>query len=172
MQVGDPSTFAIECVHEPIPNGNAWVFGRMRIWLCGLQVGDFDEPACMLNVTAGHLQSVLERLSDLEEPAFVRLSDAELFRLLDEALYIDDDRTSDQVVTDAHRYWKFDFLTNGGESFDRSKSFISLCEGSVRILFEEPPRGIVSARVAPSEFAGTVEAFLRWVETEGRKHAG
>jgi hypothetical protein len=171
MQIGDPATFAIECVHEPIPNENGWVFGRMRLWVHGLEVGNFDEPACMLNVTAGHLQSALERLPTLEEPTFARLSGVEVFRLLDAALYADDQRSPGQVAADALRYRKFDFLTGGGESFDRTKAFIWLCEGDVCILAEEL-RGIVSARVAASEFTLAVDAFLAWLDTEGRKHAG
>lgn len=171
MQIGDPSTFSIECVHEPIPNDNGWVFGRMRLWLHGQEVGNFDESACMLNVTAGHLQGALERLPDLEEPAFARLSDLEVFRLLDAALYVDDERTPDQIAADALKYRKFDFLTGGGESFDRTKSFIWRSEGDVRVLSEEP-RGIVTARVANAEFTSSVTAFLAWLDTEGREHAG
>ncbi|VTY25413.1 Uncharacterised protein [Xylophilus ampelinus] len=31
MQFGNRSTFAIDCVHEPIANEKGWVFGRMCI---------------------------------------------------------------------------------------------------------------------------------------------
>lgn len=55
MQFGNRSTFAIDCVHEPIPNEKGWVFGRMRIWVGGSRLGDFDAPACMLNVTVARL---------------------------------------------------------------------------------------------------------------------
>jgi len=109
MQFGSTSTFAIDCVHEPIPNENGWVFGRMCIWAKGLRLGDFDEPACMLNVTAGHLEGVIGRLPDLLEPAFEDLTDAQLYELLDRAIYCDDERTPAQVAADAERYFKFDF---------------------------------------------------------------
>jgi hypothetical protein len=36
----------------------------------GKILGDYDEPACMLNVTAGHLSSVLGRIDALDEPDF------------------------------------------------------------------------------------------------------
>jgi hypothetical protein len=172
MQFGDPLTFAIECVHEPIANENRWVFGRMRLWLHGLEVGDYDEAACMLNVTAGHLQGALERLPGLDEPAFSLMSDVQVFHLLDAALYADDQKATDHVAADALRYRKFDFLTAGGESFNREKSFIWLCEGEVCIVSEEPTRGIVRGRVAASDFTHTVAAFLAWLDAEGRKHAG
>ncbi|WP_181179554.1 Imm42 family immunity protein [Methylibium rhizosphaerae] len=167
MRFGDPTAFAIECIHEPIPNSNRWVFGRMCIWAGGEQLGNIDEPACMLNVTARHLTGVLKRLPELDEPAFSELSDAVLYDLLDHALYVDDGRTPVQVASDATRYFKFDFLTNGGESFDRSRSFIASSNGQVRLLFSEPPRGLVASRVDAVAFATAVTEFLAWLESEG-----
>jgi hypothetical protein len=171
MQFGDPSSFAIQCVHEPIPNEKGWVFGRMCVWADGQRLGDIEEPACMLNVTAFHLSGVVERLPSLEEPAFASLSDTELFELLDRALYEDDDRTLEEVEADAAKFFKFEFLTNGGESFDRSKAFIAGSNGELRLLFKEPLRGLASARVSATGFASTVAAFLAWVQSEG-KNAG
>ncbi len=143
------------------------MFGRMCVWARGQRLGDLEEPACMLNVTANHLSGVVKRLPSLHEPAFASLSDTELFELLDRALYEDDDRTSEEVAADAAKFFKFDFLTNGGESFDRSKSFIAASNGELRLLFKDSPKGLVSARVSVTEFANTVAAFVAWVQSEG-----
>ena len=172
MQFGDPSRFAIRCVHEPILNETARVFGRMCIIVGGQQLGDFNEPACMLNVTEGHLQAVLRRLSNLFDPAFDELADVALYRLLSRALYESDERTSEQVAADAERYFKFDFLTNGGESFDRFRSFICLSKGRVKILFADASDVPIVANVEAEYFAETVAAFLSWLSAEGEASCG
>ncbi|MBN8747793.1 MAG: hypothetical protein J0I65_09825 [Variovorax sp.] len=73
----------------------------------------------MLNVTAARFDGVMGRLQDLADPELQDLTDAQLYELLDNAIYRDDHTTPAQVAADAERFFKFDFLTNGGESFDR-----------------------------------------------------
>ncbi|MGM9513692.1 hypothetical protein ACS5PK_05480 [Roseateles sp. DB2] len=165
-QFGAPSVFALECVHEPIPNENGWVFGRMCLWVSGLRLGNFDEPACMLNVTAGQLQDVMDRLPDLQAPAFERLTDAELHRLLRQVLYGPCDGPHAEVLADAQQYRRFEFLTNGGESFDRFTSFIALSNGQVRILFTELASEPIGAHVDATTFVAVVAAFLEWMRAE------
>lgn len=171
MQFGSPSTFAIDCVHEPIPNEKGWVFGRMCVWIGGLRLGDLDVPACMLNVTAARLDGVIGRLSDLADPALEDLTDSQLYELLDKAIYRDDQQTPAQVAADAERFFKFDFLTNGGESFDGFKSFITGGSGHVRILFVGLGSERVGARLDAVAFVATVTAFLGWLRAEA-KNAG
>lgn len=168
MRFGNISTFAIDCVRESHPNGQEWVFGRMRIWVGGLQLGDFDEPSCMLNVTGGHLEGVMGRLQALGEPSFEDLTDRQMYELLDRAIYCDDDRKSAQVAADTERYFKHDFLTNGGESFDRFKSFIATAGGQVRIVFAECSSGPVGGRLEIADFVATVNEFLGWLKQEAR----
>ena len=47
-------------------------------------------------------------------PSLSLLDDRDAFEFLDRALYLDDDRSIDQVMADATRFSKFNFLTNGG----------------------------------------------------------
>jgi hypothetical protein len=148
-------------------NEKGWVFGRMCVWAGGEQLGDLDEPACMLNVTANHLSSLVKRLSTLEEPAFDSLSDTQLFELLDCKLYRDDDRTTEDVAADASEFFRFDFLTNGGESFDHSKSFVTSFNGKLRLVFVQASSGVLSARFESAAFVSVVAAFLAWLSSEG-----
>src|SRR5688572_1587829 len=171
MLIGQKETFAIECYHDPLPNKNGSVFGRMCLWLDGRAVGDINEPACMLNVTEVHLQKVLDRIEALTDPALRNLSDREAFEFLDRALYLDDARSSEQVAADANRFFKFDLLTNGGESFDRTKSFIIGSADRVRVLFDDAKRGFVSADIGRASFTLTVRGFLAWIAGEA-KNAG
>jgi len=143
----------------------------MCLWIEGRRLGDIDEPACMLNVTEGHLQGLLARLGSLEDPALRGLTDREAFEFLDRALYLDDDRSSEQVSADAERFFKFDLLTNGGESFDHTKSYVIADAERLRIMFEDDRQGFSSGRVGRAEFVLVVRGFLSWVADEG-KNAG
>jgi hypothetical protein len=173
MLIGNKQTFAIECHHEPIPNDSRWVFGRMCLWCDGNPLGNIEEAACMLNVTEGFLQSLIQRLDALDDPALRQIGDRAAFDFLDHALYGDHERSSEQIVADATRFRKFDLLTNGGESFDNSKSFIIGDGDCLRILFVEYEPGpgqtyksFASARINRSDFIAVVRTFLDWMENE------
>ncbi len=163
MLIGDKETFAVECYHDPLPNETRRVFGRMCVWVGGYRLGDIDEPTCMLNVTEGHLQELLQRLDVLDDPALRNLSDHEAFEFLDRAIYLDDERSTQQIANDSERFFKFDMLTNGGESFDHTKSFIIGHADGLRILFEDEQRRFLSGHVERATFILTVRGFLAWV---------
>lgn len=167
-EFGNPSIFAFVCIHETIPNDRGHVYGRMCIRSNEKVLGDFDEPACMLNVTAAHLEAVIRRLPELENDMFVAKDDLSVWQRIDKALYLDDDRSSEEIAADANLFFKFDFLTNGGESFDDSKSFV-LREGSrVRILFVQGNAALSCISVHIDLFEETVREFLEWISTGGK----
>ncbi len=166
MLFGDPSTFAIECFHDPFPNDRGWVFGQMAILVSDGRLGDIAEPGCMLNVTVGHLEDTLCNIDNLDEAEFHELADAELFELLDRALYGNDDRSSMEVVADAVRYRKFDFLTNGGESFHSTESFLVARGQQLRLVFKDCDGALYSSHFSRAEFESAVKAFIAWVAHE------
>jgi hypothetical protein len=166
MQFGTPTTFAIECFHDPISNASSRIFGRMSILANGKRLGDIDEPACMLNVTVVHLSDALSRIETLDETEFYNLGDVELFEVLNHALYGEDDRSDTEIVADAAKYSKFDFLTNGGESFDHTKSFLVAHGEQLRLVFKDRTGAISSARFSRMEFECAVKAFIGWVAHE------
>lgn len=169
MLIGDRSIFAIECHHEPLPSPAQRVFGRMCIWSCGQRMGDLEEPACMLNVTEGHLQSVLARLDSLHDPALDGLNPDEAFRRLDNALYLDTGQSTEQVAEDARRFFRFDFLTNGGESFDHAKSFLVNLGESVRLIFRDEADRLHSGDIPRGVFTEVIKEFLDWIADEGAR---
>jgi hypothetical protein len=138
----------------------------MCLWIAGYSLGDINEPACMLNVTEGYLQKLLQRIDSLADPLLNELSDREAFVFLNRALYADDGRSDEQVSSDASRFAKFEFLTNSGESFDRTKSFVMADEENLRFIFEDDSRGFASARVARKTFMSAVQGFLWWIAKE------
>lgn len=169
--IGNQQTFAIECYHEPIPNNAKRVFGRMCIWAKSTLLGDIEEPACMLSVTEEHFLDVINRLESLEDSALAKLADKSLFDFLNQALYIDDARTTEEVMVDAERYFKFDFLTNGGESFDRTKSFLISDGSNMRLLFTDCSEQFHSAHISKDEFVEVITSFLAWIKSE-EQYAG
>ncbi len=168
---GEPSVFGIECVHEPMPNPRGYVFGRMCLWFESDVLGDLHEPACMLDVTAVHLKDLLDRINALEVPELIALTDSALWERLDTALYRDDNRTNVEVAADARRYSNFNFLTNGGESFDGSKSFIVASDTCVRILFKNGGAdcSLVGKRVNRYVFVEALQSFLTWLQEEATR---
>ncbi len=167
MLIGDPATFAVECYLEPLPNETRRVFGRMCTWAGGHPLGDINEPVCMLNVTEGCLERFLQRIDSLDDPVVRELSDRDAFEFLDRALYGNGDRSDAQIAIDARRFSKFDFLTNGGESFDRTKSFVTEAEDGLRLLFEDDKKGFAFARVPRDAFVSVIRSFLAWVAKDG-----
>ncbi len=170
MIFGEKSEFAIEAYHEPISNDGTHIFGRMCCWCQGEQLGDINEPSCILGVIVGILESVIARLPQLHNSELGSLSNFEVFNFLDHKLYEDDDRTLEQVTADSKAYGKFDFLTNGGESFDNSKSFIIAESSSVRILFYDYDRKKnVFTKFSKKSLLNGINNFIDWHSTEQSK---
>lgn len=167
--IGERSVFQIQCIHEPLPESEGRVFGRMCLRFDDEVLGDFDDPACMLNVTARHFEDALEGLPEHNEPELYSLTDEQLWARLDSALYGDDNRTMEQIVADARRYRRFDFLTNGGESFDHSKSFFLASGHEVRILFKMHDQPVVARSVDRSDFVETIQTWLAWLDGESAR---
>jgi len=167
MLLGRKSDFAVECYHEPnYPNEHGWVFGRMCVWVQGSPLGDLDEPACMLNVTEGHVQDCLDRLDELWDEAVDGLSDSDAFQFLDSALYADDDRPNQQVYEEAVRFSKFDFLTNWGESFNGTKAFLLRSGADFRILYRLPSGSLAGGIVTGDVLVATMRGLLDWLAVE------
>ena len=83
-----------------------------------------------------------------------------LFDYLNQALYLDDERTFEEVTQDAVKYSKFDFLTNGGESFDGTKSFIISDSNNVRLAFTDINDKFHSANIPKDTFIQVVMKFI------------
>jgi len=120
----------------------------------------------MLNVTAGHVELALKNLAEHDEPELSALSDEQLWERLDSAIYRRNKRTTEQVVADDRRYRRFDFLTNGGESFDNFKSFFVADDHDVRVLFKSDDQPLIGRRVDRSVFIETLQAWLQWFKCE------
>lgn len=166
MEFGDKNIFAIECYHEPLETRNHWIFGRMCIWCNNEQLGDITQPACMLNVTEGFLQEYVNNPEIYEGNDLNKLDDRSLYDYLDKKLYADDDRTLKEVEKDAEKYFKYNFLTNGGESFDSHKSFLVKDAVVFKILFTDLADNFYSCQVECGYMLEKINQFISWMENE------
>ncbi|MCA9678819.1 MAG: hypothetical protein KC464_27570 [Myxococcales bacterium] len=90
-----------------------------------------------------------------------------MFDLLDQKLYGEDARSDEEVRRDVQRFARFAFLTNGGESFDRSKSFlVRRTSAEALIVFVDDRTGFHAGTVDWMVFEERVRAFLRWLESQ------
>lgn len=167
MLFGEPSDFAVEIYHEP--SSPDWIgYGRMCIFIQGIVIGKIEAEHCSLFHAVQRIGEVAESLSSLWDTRFTQHTDEEIFSWLDAVLYSGE--ISDDVENNFHR---FDFLTNRGEQFDDSKTFV-LCFPAdvVRILiFKDQKFSLASCQV--KTFLLVATTLGRWFneQTIGRLYS-
>jgi hypothetical protein len=161
MRFGDPTQFAIEAFHEPSSAQRAG-FGRMCIEIQGVCVGNIHEDHCSLFHAVDVLRKLIGTIETFWDDAFIGLSDAQIFTLLDDALYGDGEGSWE-------RFGRFSFLTNTGEQFDHSKTFI-ICRpgGLVHVLYRLGDNAPASGSCDIEPFRSATAAFLVWFEDQIR----
>jgi hypothetical protein len=165
MTFGDPMDFAIEAYHEP--SGPQYAgFGRICLHVQGLVLGDIRDNHCSLFNATDRIREVATDFGSLWDESFTGLSDAEVFALIDRELY------SDQGSEDGQRFWVCDFLTNTGEMFDDSKTFIVFrAPDRMHILYCLRDDTLGSASCSATTFRRVADAYVNWFEEQVRTTA-
>ena len=179
MLFGSTDVFAIEAMTETHLRAPSAVWGRMRVWCAGKEIGDFSEAHCGLGAAYQGFKALEQVLPSLWMAEFEHLDDAELWNLLDGELFgyhgdvaLDDNRTVEECRDAWSRIGQFSFLTNWGEQFDRGgKSFI-VCRpgGTVRILnraLSKPPD--IACEAPLVQVISAIERFLAWFDLEAKR---
>lgn len=165
MIFGDTTDFAIEAYHEP--SGPQWGgFGRMCLHVQGMVLGDIRDNHCSLFHATDRIREVAADFESLWDESFTGLSDAEVFALIDREIY------SDQGSEDGRRFWACDFLTNTGEMFDDSKTFIIFRRPDrLHILYCLRDDTLGSASCSVSTFRRVANAYVSWFDEQVRTTA-
>lgn len=175
MLFGDSETFRIEAMVEPGPElpairGKA-VFGRVRVWLSGLPVGNFDEPCCSLGPIAQHLLDHSKNVGKCWDDSLDGLSPSDIFVRLDHLLFAFDLRTDSLVdpdsVPDAPEGLKCSgFLTNASEAFDGWKGFLLSPPGEDLLILIKPHSHpeILDFWVPSSAYTEATSRFSYWLD--------
>ena len=123
MIFGNPTDFAIEAYHEPA-SPKFLGFGRMCIHVQGAVLGDLGEDHCSLFDAVGRFRELANNIETQWDKRFSDLSDTEVFGDLDSALFQDHGQPIEKMKAHWSVLGKYVFLTNSGEQFDDSKTFI------------------------------------------------
>jgi len=134
----------------------------MAITIQGVRLGDIREEHCSLFSAVDRFCELYTGIESLWHEAFNGLSDAEIFDIIDRALYTGEPDES------RWEYLPFDFLNNTGEMFDTCKTFIVRRSGRlVHILyqqFRDDTRGSASCSV--DSFQRVAANFVRWFNAQ------
>ncbi|MEO6184380.1 MAG: hypothetical protein ABIP71_15005 [Verrucomicrobiota bacterium] len=165
MLFGNPADFAIEAYHEP--SGSSWTgFGRMCIYAKKIRLGHIDENHCSLFHAADRLREAVNEIKILWDESFNGLSDKETFDFLDRVLYLNSERSPESIQADWERFGRFNFLTNTGEQFDDSKTFIACRNGLVHVFYQLRNNKFGSVSFSVKSFHDAIEPFLYWFDTQ------
>jgi hypothetical protein len=165
MIFGDPKDFAIEAYHEPCGPQNGG-FGRMCLHVHGVSLGDICDNHCSLFHATDRIREVAVDVESLWQDSFAGLSDAEVFACIDREIY------TDEAPESGPRCRAYDFLTNTGEMFDGTKTFIIFRPPDrVHILFRLRDDTFGSASCSVPTFRRVAEAYASWFEEQVRTTA-
>lgn len=165
MIFGDPKDFAIEAYHEPYgPQYGG--FGRMCIHIQGVCLGDIRDNHCSLFHATDRIREVAADFESLGHASFAVLSDAEVFALIDSEMYTGEASESEPS------YAACDFLTNTGEMFDGTKTFIIFRPPNrIHIPFRLRDDTFGSASCSVPIFRRVANAYVSWFEEKVRTTA-
>jgi len=163
MLFGDPAAFAVEAIIEPGPEFPAFfgsnITGRFRLFVAGLEVGEFAEPSCVLRPLSQHLVVKCASARSLWHESLAGKTPAGWFKLLNESLYL----VGFPEPTDA--YHRMDFLTNVSEALNNVKGFLVSPPGApLHALIQLPESEAVHHHVIPlGEFCSAAGQFAAWL---------
>lgn len=174
MTFGNPEDFAIEAYHEPA--GPQWGgFGRFCIHVQGTRLGNIRDNHCSLFDATNCFRELIglpmrpegrHTIETLWDDSFTGLSDIEVFALVDHALF------TGNPSDDLPEYAPFNFLTNTGEMFNGTKTFIACSpDGSVHILYQLRDDTLGSGTCSVETFRMVADAYVRWFDEQVLKTA-
>ncbi len=179
MLIGDPTDFAIEVMSEPHLVAPSAVWGRMRIHVGDLKLGDFSDAHCALDPSYRHFESLTCDHVPLWDNSFNGLTLEQIHDLVRHAIYGDDDRTISAVRNDARRYGRYDFLTNWGEQFDGYASVIVQRDWNTVTVMHKPSQDgpphrrlggdFLIADCTYAGFIGAANQLVRWFDAETKR---
>ena len=178
MLFGDPDVFAIEACSEAHLTAPSQVWGRMQLLFNSCSLGDINDEHCGLYGAYSGFKNLLSHNNPLWHESFGRLNDIEIHDLVRNAIYGDDDRTNDQIVSDSKTYRPFDFLTNWGEQFDGFASVIFQRDDKQTTIVHVPHSAFartrtegpaISVTFSTQMFESATLEFLSWFERETQR---
>ena len=185
MIFGDPQLFAAEAILEPGPeygpvSGNN-IAGRIRIWMSGQAIGNFDNPHCWLGPPHQHLAEMVRSCDELWHISFNSLSTEAIFDRLNLLVFAAnrdgsvsnecEGEKSDFFGMEEKTFDRFMFLLHSSEAFDGWKAFLVHPPGSELLALVFPIKSpVVTAYRFPVDvFRQAVHDLGEWIEMEEQR---
>lgn len=168
--LGDKSEFAIQVMPEPDLKPPSAVWGRMCLWVKGIQLGDFNDAHCGLSQCEHHLNQVLDVLDELWSESFSNKSDKEIFNYLNNA-WLEPGFDDFGVSNEFGQFHKYNIRYGFAEMFDSEGIFflLNMSNNSLRLLYQsnESPE-IKCLDIDKNLFINTVNEFNSWFKQQER----
>jgi hypothetical protein len=167
---GDKSNFAIQAMLEPELKPPSFVWGRMCLWVSGIQLGDYKNSHCGLAQCTTHLNQVVEKVDQLDVSVFGDKNDEEIYSLLENA-WLDPGSDDFGIENEFQKFHKYNFNYGFAEMFDRAPISFLLKQhnGSLRLLFKTSNSSKVKQHIFTKQlFIETVENFDAWFNDQSK----
>lgn len=167
---GDKSNFAIQAMLEPELKPPSFVWGRMCLWVSGLQLGDYKNKHCGIAQCTTHLNQVVEIVDQLGISVFGNKSDQEIYSFLEEA-WLDPGSDDFGIENEFQKFHKFRFNYGFAEMFDGEPMSFLLRQpnGSLMLLFKTRNSSDLKKHVFSEQlFIDSVKNFDAWYNDQSK----
>ena len=165
---GNASEFAIQAMLEPELKPPSHIWGRMCLWVSGIQLGDYNDGHCGLAQCTSHLNQIVEIIDQLSASVFGDKDDQDIYSFLENASHNSgfDDNAVENKFMEFHKF-RFDY--GFAEMFDREPmSFlIKQPTGTLKLLFKTNNDNKLNSHVFNEQlFKKSIERFNGWYDEQ------
>jgi hypothetical protein len=165
--IGNTATFGIEYSTSTthIADHEKWVYGHFCFWAKSNRVGNADE-ICTLNDAVIPIRNLTKNRGKRFFPELMLQSSTVIFETINRALYVDDDRSDEQVKSDWEKYSVCIATPIGLDVFDGVKAFLIEDGRQGRFVWKETTSEgeIQESKLRRGEFDDALETFLQELE--------
>ena len=163
MLIGDSERFAIEFEVDEEKLADVqlseWLFGRIRFWCCGQQVGRYENDTTIRDV-AIESERLLMNEGKRRDETLASLSAVEVTRIILQALYVNHGQSDEQVRLDNERFGRL-VVTPQVDVFDEWRMFLVEAERGGRLIWQRKTDEVVrECALREGEFDQVLKEFL------------
>jgi hypothetical protein len=172
MIVGDISRFAIEFELEESKLTDAelapWLFGWIRFWCCGEQIGRYEADTTIRDIAAEAERFIATR-EKRHDDILAKATREEIVQTIINALYVDSGQTDERVQADAERFGPF-VVSPEVDVFDPWRILLVEGDHAARLIwYLNDERVLHECMLDRGEFELVLSRFLAIVHNVSRR---